>query len=86
MILFRLFVVFSSVTSGRGNAGQTNYGMGNSIMERICEQRRKDGYHGLAIEWGAVGEVRTRLTTILASITSLAYSGWSCGGNARKSH
>nr|CAI5852763.1 unnamed protein product [Callosobruchus analis] len=51
------FVIFSSVSCGRGNAGQTNYGMANSIMERICEKRRKDGYPGLAIEWGAVGEV-----------------------------
>ncbi|CAH1979654.1 unnamed protein product [Acanthoscelides obtectus] len=51
------FVVFSSVSCGRGNAGQTNYGMANSIMERICEKRRKDGYPALAIEWGAIGEV-----------------------------
>jgi len=31
----RHFVVFSSVVCGRGNAAQTNYGMANSIMERI---------------------------------------------------
>ncbi|XP_066251999.1 fatty acid synthase-like, partial [Euwallacea similis] len=53
----RDFVVFSSVSCGRGNAGQTNYGMSNSVMERICEQRRRDGYPGLAIQWGAVGDV-----------------------------
>lgn len=52
-----MFVVFSSVSCGRGNAGQTNYGMGNSIMERICEKRQKDGYPAIAIEWGAIGEV-----------------------------
>nr|AMK38868.1 fatty acid synthase 1 [Colaphellus bowringi] len=51
------FVVFSSVSCGRGNPGQTNYGMANSVMERICEQRRRDGYPALAIQWGAVGEV-----------------------------
>ncbi|XP_075219330.1 fatty acid synthase-like isoform X2 [Lycorma delicatula] len=51
------FVVFSSVSCGRGNEGQTNYGMANSIMERICERRRKQNYHGLAIQWGAVGDV-----------------------------
>nr|CAH7737538.1 unnamed protein product [Callosobruchus chinensis] len=50
------FVVFSSVSCGRGNAGQTNYGMANSIMERICENRKKDGYPALAVEWGAIGE------------------------------
>ena len=40
------FVVFSSTTCGYGNAGQTNYGYANSVMERIVEQRRKDGYPG----------------------------------------
>ncbi|KAL0119902.1 hypothetical protein PUN28_007965 [Cardiocondyla obscurior] len=53
----RHFVVFSSVSCGRGNAGQTNYGMANSVMERICEKRVKEGYHGLAIQWGAIGDV-----------------------------
>ncbi|XP_067015650.2 fatty acid synthase [Anabrus simplex] len=51
------FVVFSSVSCGRGNAGQTNYGMSNSIMERVCEARARDGLPALAIQWGAVGEV-----------------------------
>lgn len=53
----QLFVIFSSVSCGRGNIGQTNYGMANSVMERICELRRKDGLHALAIQWGAIGEV-----------------------------
>ena len=49
------FVVFSSVTSGRGNTGQSNYGMANSFMERICEQRKQDGYPGnvLLYLWAA---------------------------------
>ena len=38
------FVAFSSLTAGRGNAGQTNYGYANSGMERICELRRSDGW------------------------------------------
>lgn len=37
------FVTFSSISCGRGNRGQTNYGYANSIMERICEQRQKQG-------------------------------------------
>ncbi|XP_025264489.1 fatty acid synthase-like [Camponotus floridanus] len=53
----RHFVVFSSVSCGRGNAGQTNYGMANSVMERICEKRMSEGLHGLAIQWGAIGDV-----------------------------
>jgi fatty acid synthase len=51
------FVIFSSVSCGRGNAGQSNYGMGNSIMERICEQRHRDGLTAKAVQWGAIGEV-----------------------------
>lgn len=51
------FVVFSSVSCGRGNAGQSNYGMANSIMERIVEKRMEEGLPGKAIQWGAVGEV-----------------------------
>ncbi|XP_052751905.1 fatty acid synthase-like [Galleria mellonella] len=53
----RNFVVFSSVSCGRGNAGQTNYGLSNSVMERICEQRKKDGLPALAVQWGAIGDV-----------------------------
>ena len=41
------FVVFSSVSCGRGNAGQANYGMANSTMERICEKRKQDGFPGI---------------------------------------
>lgn len=37
------FVAFSSLTAGRGNGGQSNYGYANSAMERICERRRADG-------------------------------------------
>ncbi|XP_024891991.1 LOW QUALITY PROTEIN: fatty acid synthase-like [Temnothorax curvispinosus] len=52
------FVVFSSVSCGRKNTGQTNYGMANSVIERICEKRMEIGLlHGLAIQWGAVGDV-----------------------------
>ncbi|XP_044262250.1 fatty acid synthase-like [Tribolium madens] len=53
----RYFVVFSSVSCGRGNIGQTNYGMANSIMERICEKRKIEGFPALAIQWGAIGDV-----------------------------
>ncbi|XP_025783452.1 fatty acid synthase [Puma concolor] len=51
------FVAFSSVSCGRGNAGQTNYGFANSTMERVCEKRQHDGLPGLAIQWGAIGDV-----------------------------
>ncbi|XP_042904027.1 fatty acid synthase [Parasteatoda tepidariorum] len=51
------FVCFSSISCGRGIAGQTNYGYANSVMERVCERRRQDGLSGLAIQWGIIGEV-----------------------------
>ena len=51
------FVIFSSVSCGRGNAGQSNYGMANSVMERIMEQRKQKGLPAKAIQWGAVGDV-----------------------------
>lgn len=53
----KYFTVFSSVSCGRGNAGQSNYGMANSVMERIIEQRAELGLPAKAIQWGAVGEV-----------------------------
>ncbi|XP_055680186.1 fatty acid synthase-like [Lutzomyia longipalpis] len=50
------FICFSSVSCGRGNIGQTNYGLANSAMERLCEARQAAGYPGMAIQWGAIGD------------------------------
>lgn len=51
------FVLFSSISCGRGNAGQTNYNMANSAMDTICENRFNQGLPGLSIQWGVVGDV-----------------------------
>lgn len=51
------FVVFSSMSCGRGNAGQSNYGFSNSVMERIIEERHNLGLPAKAIQWGAIGDV-----------------------------
>ncbi|XP_050301861.1 fatty acid synthase [Anthonomus grandis grandis] len=51
------FVNFSSVSCGRGNIGQSNYGLANSAMERIAEARHEAGLSGVAIQWGAIGDV-----------------------------
>ncbi|XP_050427979.1 fatty acid synthase-like [Adelges cooleyi] len=51
------FVTFSSISCGRGNIGQTNYGYANSIMERISEQRQKLGLPAQSIQWGGIGDV-----------------------------
>lgn len=58
------FVTFSSVSCGRGNAGQANYGLANSAMERICEARQSSGLPGLAIQWGAIGDVGLVIETM----------------------
>lgn len=57
-------MAFSSVSCGRGNAGQSNYGYANSTMERVCEKRRHDGLPGLAVQWGAIGDVGVVLETM----------------------
>lgn len=54
--LLDYFVVFSSASCGRGNIAQCNYGLANSAMERIMEQRKAAGLPGLAIQWGAIGD------------------------------
>lgn len=51
------FVVFSSISSGYGNIGQTNYALANSVMERICERRKTDNLPALAVQWGQVDDV-----------------------------
>lgn len=53
----KYFVIFSSVACGLGNMGQTNYGMANSVMERIIEQRHNIGLPAKAIQWGPVDDV-----------------------------
>lgn len=60
----RYFVAFSSVSCGRGNAGQSNYGYANSAMERVCEHRHHDGLPALAVQWGAIGDVGVVLETM----------------------
>ncbi|XP_029173773.1 fatty acid synthase-like isoform X1 [Nylanderia fulva] len=58
------FVVFSSISCGRGNLGQSNYGLANSAMERMMEQRNAAGLPGLAIQWGIIGDVGLYIDTI----------------------
>jgi len=65
------FICFSSVSCGRGNAGQTNYGFANSVLERICESRRKDGFHGLAIQWGPIGDVGLLADNEISSLAGI---------------
>jgi fatty acid synthase len=59
------------VSCGHGNPGQTNYGYANSILERICELRRKDGLHGLAIQWGPIGDVGVMADNEISSLARI---------------
>ncbi|TYB57637.1 acyltransferase domain-containing protein [Nonomuraea sp. PA05] len=52
-----LFVLFSSVTATVGNVRQANYAAGNLFCEALARARRARGRSGLAVAWGAVGEV-----------------------------
>lgn len=51
------FVIFSSISCGIGNPGQSNYGMANSLLERLCEERKFNGFPGVAVQYGLIGEV-----------------------------
>ena len=48
------FVMHSSIVSVLGNAGQTNYGAGNSFLDNIAHYRRSRNMCGQSINWGAL--------------------------------
>lgn len=51
------FILFSSATTLVGNPGQANYVAANAYLEALIRQRRRAGLPGLAIGWGAIGDV-----------------------------
>ncbi|WP_024816558.1 type I polyketide synthase [Methylopila sp. 73B] len=51
------FVVYSSATTVIGNPGQANYVAANAWLEALVRRRRAAGRPGLAIAWGALGDV-----------------------------
>ncbi|KAG5671364.1 hypothetical protein PVAND_001565 [Polypedilum vanderplanki] len=55
--MLKHFVGYSSIMCGRGYPGQTTYGMANSIMERIIEERYEMGLPAKVIQWGPIGDV-----------------------------
>ncbi len=51
------FVMFSSISSLVGAAGQGNYVCANSFLDSMSHYRRSLGLPGLTINWGAIAEV-----------------------------
>jgi phthiocerol/phenolphthiocerol synthesis type-I polyketide synthase C len=51
------FVMYSSATTLFGNEGQGNYVAANLYLEALADYRRALGLPGLAVVWGAIGEV-----------------------------
>jgi NAD(P)-dependent dehydrogenase (short-subunit alcohol dehydrogenase family) len=51
------FVLFSSGASFMGPPGQSNYSAANNFIDGLVARRRVDGLPGLAVNWGAWGEV-----------------------------
>jgi acyl carrier protein len=51
------FVLFSTLVTLIGNAGQGNYVAANAFMEGLARRRRQDGLPALAIGWGPIADV-----------------------------
>ncbi len=69
-----LFVLYSSMTSMLGTAGQANHAMANAFLDGLAHYRRSRGQAGMSIHWGAwseIGAAAARKVETRASVQGL---------------